>query len=691
MRTIKADLLADVVGTYDQTKTTIQGRVFEKIIDGDSVLGPPVTKFIDVFNDTGLTPNTIIGTENGNIFITVTPVNGVNTDLMPVLLYEIDWDTGDYSYVGRINVHVPNNAATVTTVRGFKALDSGTTGWKLFISTTATVLINGGTFLVNKVDKSDFNNITPTDITMAISSDAKAVYFLQDPSNIGVNQLNIASASLILDEANSKIFVHNGVSLTHQYYVYSTAAPTYVPDSVSVSVASPAVVTHVGHTYQNNDPVIFTAGTLPTGLALNTTYFVRGVSAGSYNLSLTTGGANINTTGSPSAGAFIGRAWGTTSSNWLYKTGNLPALTGTLLLLNCEYKAVPVSSPTNGGVLNGNGCAFIPTSSNIYLGLLSELTSGVTAWPSLSTSNILSGVNEIVAPTSVNASWSNYLDSCTYVTNTSKFIVKQLVNNLIQFNFGELNNEYYELNFPDSVVVGQAAVPTSVDHALGWLLVGSSSIGQRGVFIMDMRSECFYDYSFIVSKVLDTSVGKMNAITSIEKLWPLTGNLKFQYRTSGFGSISGGWINLDQYTDLSAIATDDQIQFKLGFYLQSEGSSSPSQVSEVLFTYTSDFEISDHWEYSDDYSDNTSPSRTAFRLKKVYDTAVPTLNYLAYDLSDVLLVDHDTVTNAANFEYSTDGGTVWLPLGTIPNTVGTLVRYTFTSPPGVDIRPVIRE
>ena len=65
--------------------------------------------------------------------------------------------------------------------------------------------------------------------------------------------------------------------------------------------------------------------------------------------------------------------------------------------------------------------------------------------------------------------------------------------------------------------------------------------------------------------------------------------------------------------------------------------------------------------------------------------------FRAYDLSDSQLINHNTVTNAANFEYSTDSGLTWLPLGTIPNTVGTLVRYSFTSPPGVDIRVGIKE
>jgi hypothetical protein len=117
----------------------------------------------------------------------------------------------------------------------------------------------------------------------------------------------------------------------------------------------------------------------------------------------------------------------------------------------------------------------------------------------------------------------------------------------------------------------------------------------------------------------------------------------------------------------------------------------PQQVNELLLELESLFGISDNWEFSDDFSDNTSPSRTAFRLKKTYASSVPVLYYRAYDLSDVLLVNHNTNANASNFQYSTDNGITWLPLGTIPNTVGTLIRYTFTSPPGVDIRPSLKE
>lgn len=694
MKWIKAGLLDNVVSVYDQTKTTIQGRVSQKSLSGQSCLGPPLTKFIDVFTDSGQTPTgTVFCTDNGRLFVLGAPVNGTTYDTLPVLLYDFDLTTGAHSYVGRIDLQLPNLATTVHTVRGFKVVDSGTTNWKIFVATTATVTINGGLFVANKIHKSDFIPVSFPTIPMATSNDAKAVYFLQDPLNIGTNQLNIASVGMVLDNSLNRLYVHNGVSATHQYYVYSTSvAPTWPSASVSVSAASPAVVSHVGHTFGVNAPVIFSAGTLPTGLSVGTVYFVRNPVAGaSYELSLTSGGASINTTGSASVGAVIGRAWGTTGSNFLHKTGNLPALTGTLIANDSEDRAIPVAAPLNGGVLNGNACAFLATSTNLYLGLLSELTSGATTWPSLTTSNILGAINEITAPTVALASWSDVLDAGTYTTNTSKFITKQVANNLIQSNAGELSNQYYEVTPLDTVNLGLVTV-VGMDNAAGWLFAAGSTVGQRGVIAVDYRSDSRYEYSYIVTKVLENPNSVLKFLTSWEKLQDVTGNIKVQYRTSGFASITGGWTNLQNFSDLTVTPlTGSQIQFKILFNIQSEGSSTPAQVNELLVGVEQNNGISDNWEFSDDWSDNVAPSRCAFRLKRAYGSVVPQLFFRAYDLSDALLTNHNTVANAANFEYSTNNGTTWLPLGTIPNVVGTLVRYTFTSPPGVDIRPGLKE
>jgi len=693
MKWFKADLLDNVVSVYDQTKTTIQGRVAQKTLSGQSCLGPPLTKFIDVFTDTAQTPTGAMRvTSNNRLFVCGAPVAGS----IPILLYDFNLTTGVSAYVGKINATMPNSAATTHTIRSLRIYNDATnTGWRLALTTTGSVTINGGTFIINKIDKADFIP-AGTNIPFGTGSDQKAVYFAQDPANIGVGQLQIASLGSVLNTTNNRLYVHNGVAATHQYYVYDlTVAPTYQTDSVSVSVATPGVVTHAGHSFVANTPVVFTAGTLPTGLTVGTVYFVKNPVAGtSYELSATSGGASITTTGSASVGAVIGRAFGTSSNSYLFKTGNLPAVATTLLANDSEEHAVPTASPTNGGVLNGNDCVFFATSgasTRLHLGLLSELTSGATTWPSLSFSDALGTVNQITAPTPTQATWSSTLDQAIYVTNSSKFVSKQIQNGVIKSITGELNNAYYEGFSFDTVSLGLVTI-NALTRRDGWVFAAGGTTGQRGVIASDFRSDSDYDYSFIVTKVIDNPNSILKFISSWEPLWDQTGNIKVSYRTSGFGSITGGWTALTSFSDLSsAVLTSNQIQFKILFGMQSEESSSPAQVKELLIAVEANNGISDNWEFSDDWSDNTTPSRTAFRLKKAYASTVPQLYYRAYDLSDSLLVNHNTVANAANFEYSTNNGVSWLPLGTIPNTVGTLIRYTFTSPPGVDIRPGLKE
>jgi hypothetical protein len=277
-----------------------------------------------------------------------------------------------------------------------------------------------------------------------------------------------------------------------------------------------------------------------------------------------------------------------------------------------------------------------------------------------------------------------------YITNTSKLVLKKLENNNIRALVGELNNQYYEATALDTINLGFVTV-VDISSNAGWVFVLGATTGQRGIGCFDFLSDAAHDYSYIVTKVLDTPSSQMRAVSTFEKLYALTGNVLIQYRTSGFGSISGGWTDLPAGDDLDAIATYAQIQYKLLFKMQSEGSSAPAQVYELLAAFDSNNEVSDNWEYSFDSSASGSPTRCGFRLKKAYGTSVPTLYFRAYDLADSLLINHNTSANAAQFEYSTNDGASWLPLGTIPNTVGTLVRYTFTSPPGVKVRPSIRE
>lgn len=683
MKVVKADLLTNVVGTYDQTQTTIQGRVTQRTIDGVEVLGPPLNLYIDVFNDSGAlnTPLMSWASPNGRVFSIAAEASGLSY----ITLHEYDFDTGAKTYIGNIRMSLPDTAATTTVFRSIKAIDTGTTGWKIFVTTTGNVLINGGTFLLNNIDKADFLSVGSTTIPFATGNDQKAVYFLQDPSNIGVGQLQIASAGSSLDLANNRIYVHNGVSATHQYYVYSTStAPTYTTSSVTGSQATD-IISDVGHTFVDNTPVTFTSLTGGAGLTAVTVYFVRSSVPGvSYQLSATSGGAAINFTTDITA-ATIGRAFGTTGSNFVHKTGNLPALTGTLLLLDCEDYAVP-GHTTN----SGQPCIFLATSTAIYLGQISELTSGAVTWPSLVSANLLGTVNQIVAPTAANATWSNVLDKAIILTNANIFVMKQVVNNVIDKVFGGSNNIFRAGFVSDAIELG-ALTYSSLDVENGTLFALGGTAGQQGVFVCDLRSDELFEYSYFVTPVMDSPSAIYKFITTTDALFYYTGSLRVQYRTSGFGSISGGWTDIPFAEDISMFASGDQVQFKILFDTLGLDTSIHAQISEFFLGFETLSEISDHWEFSDDWSDNTSPSRAAFRLKKAFAVAVPTQHFRAYDLSDALLINNNTSAHSANFEYSTDNGTTWLPLGTIPNVVGTLLRYTWTTPPGVDYRPSIKE
>jgi phage-related tail fiber protein len=73
--------------------------------------------------------------------------------------------------------------------------------------------------------------------------------------------------------------------------------------TVTISIATPGVVTWANHGRSANDPIKFsTTGAIPTGLVAGTTYYVVGASitTNTFQLSAAPGGAAINTSGSQS-------------------------------------------------------------------------------------------------------------------------------------------------------------------------------------------------------------------------------------------------------------------------------------------------------------------------------------------------------------------------------------------------------
>jgi len=80
-----------------------------------------------------------------------------------------------------------------------------------------------------------------------------------------------------------------------------TIVPTR-PDTVTLTIASPAVFTKAAHGRAVSDPVSFeTSGAFPTGMSPDTQYYIKTVpTPDTFTISATPGGAAINTSGSQS-------------------------------------------------------------------------------------------------------------------------------------------------------------------------------------------------------------------------------------------------------------------------------------------------------------------------------------------------------------------------------------------------------
>lgn len=79
--------------------------------------------------------------------------------------------------------------------------------------------------------------------------------------------------------------------------------------TVTITIASPGVVTWTAHPLVNGNQISFTTtGTLPTGLVAGTTYYVVNKAANTFELSATEGGSSINTSGTQS-GVHTASGW----------------------------------------------------------------------------------------------------------------------------------------------------------------------------------------------------------------------------------------------------------------------------------------------------------------------------------------------------------------------------------------------
>lgn len=697
----KLGLKDDVVTSYDKTKTTIVGNVKLKTYGGKTYLGAPLNKFIDTQTDAALSPAAAFLTDNNRLFL----LTGIPGGTASLLLYNFNsTDEESFTYAGRVVLTFPTIAGTI---RFFRVIDTGTTGWQVAIGTTAVTAIMGGVFRANKLDLADFSTGVPLQLFFAQADDVKGMYMAQDPAGVG-GQNNITSI-MGCGLNNSELILTNGTAASLQHFGFDLSiAPVLFPSQTTTAATSSGspTFTMTGHGYNANDPLVITSNA-PTGFTLTVTaqtvYFVRAtnLTANTFELSATAGGAAINAT-SITAGTVFRRAYAQHTSAHLAsrKTAIIATgFAGAALLIDSQRIATMFDG-SNAGQL----CYFFPTTTQFICWRLTDITAGATTLPTASIVNTVGTGIDFTAISLTHAQYSQVMGLVVYASAASNFFTKRWVNNQIFSNLGSQQTMWLQNTGRSTDMFGVFAI-TAVEVSRGRAIVCSTTTGQIGVMVQDLRSDSRFGFSYIYSKVFNLSPGILKAITAVRLEDARAGRLTYSYRTAAteadpiFNSVSGGWVDLPSIGDLSSFAISNYAQLRVGWSVMNTDGRSPAQVEEIYVDYEPLNKSSNNWEGSVDNTsrDGEIPSHSAFRLRQAYSPSMPAkLFFRAYDDSGNLVASANTEDNPTLFDWSNNNGASWTGItvdGTeVPNTpLTTEVRYKWPSPPGVRVTVSLRE
>lgn len=755
MKSYLAGLQASVQSSYaNNGKTTTFGRAFQKTINSQSVIGPPLTQWVDVLQTYSLYPfDAYYNPNTGHLFFLAAPLTVPSASNLWVMLFNFSASTNWVpSYVGKVNINLGNAAVSAPTIKGFSVYESGSNITPI-ISTTGAVAIEGGTYICYNLTTASFTFGGSVSFPASGASQAGAMYFLQDPAALGQAHVATTAWGQALPQFssnssyNTKVWHANGAFALPQMYSWDlSVAPTVagtVTNGVSAQTTAGAstspnayfsMAAQNGYNTTLGDQIVL-MGTVPsnfTAWAANTlqttsnVYFIRDLQlVGAtwwFNLSATSGGAAIVPATTVSNFTMM-RAFGISSSMFSLKTGVLTAITGGSLVANTMNYCKPVSSPANT-TLQNQDCISFQSSSALYMFKISDLTSGATTWPSLNTAGIgnTGTGSDVTAITTVFGEYSNPglpggTDNFVYVTNVSTFIMKpyRVPGSALTAVFGGTTNTYYAGQNPVTIQIGLAAI-TQIHCSSGFLFVcGAATGGQYGVVIADMGSDANFGYSGVVSPVIAVPQGNtFKYIDTLEQLFNYTDALNFWVRSaatsgdSSFSSVvlptgsptssgvtSNGWTSILTAQDLSSISIGPYVQFCATYDILTLAANTPAQLYDLIYTLINPGESVDDWlTYPDQITPGTNtPSYSAWECISV-PSALPSALYIKMinPFTGATVFTDNTTATPGNWQVSTNGGTSWTAFSSISSAfvVGNLLRYNVVTPPGIAVATSLR-
>lgn len=162
----------------------------------------------------------------------------------------------------------------------------------------------------------------------ASNNRARLIQFIKSIDETAICELTAATLRIWVDDA----------VLTRTTAVATIGNGTFSQPSatITVTIASPAVVTWTGHGFSANQAVTFkTTGALPTGITAGDTYYVlsTGLTADTFRISTSPGGSAVDTSGSQSGTHTGDASWATTVTG-----GATSSISSGRLMLACPNR-----------------------------------------------------------------------------------------------------------------------------------------------------------------------------------------------------------------------------------------------------------------------------------------------------------------------------------------------------------------
>lgn len=771
---------ASLSGSYDSTKTMLGTliRQFSGSLSTDNYVSanPPIlTNMTEIAGFTFFSPH--VHQWSPNIYWVFAGTNAAAAVTRNIGLFEYNYNANTITWKGYVTLS-GTTIAGAKIIRALRAYVYNHTSGSVSTGGNTTAITGSGTqFLTEGIAAGARIGFGSTDPT-AISTWYEVSSITNDTS-LTINAATTVSSStpyvieeirLAIDVTNATLYnggVHlikglnygtfalGGTVITEATTVDNIRASYLLRDVASatctIPVASPAVVTKVGHGFVAGDLVSFsTTGTL-TGPTVNTTFYViaTGLTADAFQFSATLGGAAVNCTVSSGTHTLhsgllnIGMGMAgddqvSMAQHDLYVLNNDNATTTRIHKFNMRapltvtggistsawsYKTLGVATVGtvqqvgNGriftvghGPASGSKSLYFVTATRVYRCPVANITAGSSNWladnmlenpPGTITTNL--GTSALLQ-----VDYSSTLDRLLIATTLAGrhgTYVAQYDPSSPQFEkiFGQINNRT-KLTTSDA---GSSdgffspagltmwtengilfAMPNIVTTGLNWF--GVLPVGADGYYAANSNQ-----------KIITPELPTTNA-SSLYRVYVhtnhYTGNynlgfnpepIKLFYRTTGIDDNSGAWTETLS-GDLSAVTPSDSIQFML--YLDILGEFCiPKKIYSLCCTYEDGSQDS-HYEPSLTYS-SAQNRQFSWRQITAWGSNIPNLRLRLYNIANGFSVLDDDITSSASgtWEYSTNG-TVWNTWNAAQDVIGNYIRYTATTlPNNITVRALLTQ